>query len=144
MAKVEELLKSIGDLSADDKAKLGIEMVKQLTMVEVSQWVSMMEEEFGVSAAAPIAVGAVAGAVGAGDADAEVEEQTEFTVNLISAGEKKIQVIKEVRAITNLGLKEAKGLVDSAPKAVKENVSKEEAEQVKEKLESAGATVEIK
>jgi len=143
MAKVEELLKSIGDLSADDKAKLGIEMVKQLTMVEISQWVSMMEEEFGVSAAAPVAVAAVPGA-GAGDAGAGAVEQTEFTVNLISPGDKKIQVIKEVRAITNLGLKEAKELVDKAPKAVKENVSKEEAEQIKEKLEGAGATVEVK
>ena len=144
MAKVEELLKSIGDLSADDKAKLGIEMVKQLTMVEISQWVSMMEEEFGVSAAAPVAVAAVPGAAGAGDAGAAAAEQTEFTVNLVSAGDKKIQVIKEVRAITNLGLKEAKELVDNAPKAVKENIAKEEAEKIKEQLEGAGATVEVK
>ncbi|MDX9703322.1 MAG: 50S ribosomal protein L7/L12 [Candidatus Auribacterota bacterium] len=118
-------------------------MIKSLTMVEISEWVKMMEKEFGVSAAAPVAVAAAPGAVAAEGA-AVAEEQTEFTVILANAGAKKIQVIKEVRAITNLGLKEAKDLVDGAPKPVKENISKEEAQSIKAKLEEAGATVEIK
>lgn len=143
MAEVENLLKSIQELKAEERAKLGLEMIKGLTMLEVSEWVKMMEEEFGVSAAAPVAMAAMPGAAG-GEAGAVAEEQTEFTVVLTAAGAKKIQVIKEVRAITNLGLKEAKELVDGAPKPVKENVSKEEADEIKAKLEEAGATVEVK
>ena len=143
MAEVENLLKSIQELKTEERAKLGLEIIKSLTMVEISDWVKMMEEEFGVSAAAPVAVAAAPGA-GAGEGAAAAEEQTEFTVVLAAAGAKKIQVIKEVRAITNLGLKEAKELVDGAPKPIKENVSKEEAEEIKAKLEEAGATVEVK
>lgn len=142
MAEVAKLVKSISELSNEDRAQLGLEMVKGLTMVEISQWVSMMEEEFGVSAAAPVAVAAAPGAVDAGAGAAE--EPTEFNVVLVSPGDKKIQVIKEVRTITNLGLKEAKALVDGAPKAVKEGVSKEEAEELKNKLEAVGAIVEVK
>ncbi len=143
MAEVAKLVKSISELSNEDRAQLGLEIVKGLTMVEISQWVSMMEEEFGVSAAAPVAVAAAPGAAGDAGAGAAAEA-TEFNVVLVSPGDKKIQVIKEVRAITNLGLKEAKALVDGAPKAVKEGVSKEEAEELKTKLEEVGAVVEIK
>jgi large subunit ribosomal protein L7/L12 len=143
MAEVKKLLDSIKELSTDDRAKLGLEIVKNLTMLEVSEWVKMMEEEFGVSAAAPVAVAAVAAGAGAGEGAAEAAA-TEFNAVLVSVGEKKIQVIKEVRAITSLGLKEAKALVDNPPKAVKENVSKEEAEEVKKKLEDVGASVEVK
>ncbi|NLG86338.1 MAG: 50S ribosomal protein L7/L12 [Firmicutes bacterium] len=119
-----------------------IEAIKGMSVLELSELVKALEEEFGVSAAAPVAVAApVAGATGAAPAE---EEQTEFDVILKAAGDKKIQVIKVVREITNLGLKDAKDLVDSAPKAIKEKVSKEEAEAVKAKLEEAGAEVEIK
>lgn len=118
-----------------------IEAVKGMTVLELSELVKAMEEEFGVSAAAPVAV--AAGPAQAADAPAE-EEKTEFDVILKSFGEKKINVIKVVREITGLGLKEAKGVVDNAPKAVKEKVSKEEAEAAKKKLEDAGAEVEIK
>ncbi len=120
-----------------------ISYVEELSVLELSQLVKALEERLGVSAAAPMAVAAV-GAAGGGEAEAEAEEQSEFDVVLISAGEKKIAVIKEVRTITGLGLKEAKGVVDSAPKEVKQGVSKEEAEELKEKLEAAGATVELK
>lgn len=116
-----------------------LEAVKGLTVLELAELVKAFEEEFGVSAAAPVA--AAAAPVAAAEA---VEEQTEFDVILTSAGEKKINVIKAVREITALGLKEAKDLVDGAPKAVKEKVSKEEAESVKAKLTEAGATVEVK
>ncbi|HIG10696.1 MAG: 50S ribosomal protein L7/L12 [bacterium] len=109
-----------------------------LTLLQASKLVSYLEEKWGVSAAAPVAV-AAAGGGGA----AEEEEQTAFSVMLKEAGDKKIQVIKEVRAITGLGLKEAKAVVDDAPKAVKEGCSKEEAEELKTQLEAAGATVEI-
>ena len=118
-----------------------IEQFKELTLMELSELVKKFEETFEVTAAAPVAV-AAAGPAG-GDA-AEVEEQTEFDVVLTSAGEKKIGVIKEVRGLTSLGLKEAKELVESAPKAVLEGVAKEAAEEAKEKLEAAGATVELK
>ena len=119
-----------------------IEAIKGMTVLEVADLVKALEEEFGVSAAAPVAVAA---APGAGDgADAAAEEQTEFTVHLIEMGPKKINVIKAVREVTTLGLKEAKDLVEAAPTAVKEDVSKEDAEVAKEKLEGAGATVEIK
>jgi len=116
-----------------------VDKIKELTLVEASELKTALEEEFGVSAAAPVVMGAVAGA-----APAAEEEQTEFDVILASFGEKKINVIKVVRSHTGLGLKEAKELVDNAPKPVKEGVSKEEAEKVKQDLEEAGATVEIK
>jgi len=119
-----------------------IELVKGLTVIELNELVKTFEEEFGVSAAAPVAVAAMpaAGAV----ADSSAEEQSEFDVILVSPGEKKINVIKVVRELTALGLKEAKDLVDGAPKPVKEKVSKEDAEAVKAKLEEAGAVVEVK
>ncbi len=116
-----------------------IEAFKELSLVEVSEFVKAFEEEFDVTAAAPVAVAGAAG----GDA-AAAEEQSEFDVILESAGDKKIAVIKEVRALTSLGLKEAKDLVDSAPKAVLEGASKEDAEKAKEQLEGAGATVTLK
>ena len=119
-----------------------ISYIEGLTVLELSSLVKALEDRLGVSAAAPAAV-AVAGAPVA-DAAAEEEEKTECDVVLVSAGEKKIGVIKEVRAITGLGLKDAKDLVTEAPKAVKEGVSKEEAEEIKGKLEGAGATVELK
>jgi len=121
-----------------------LEIVKGMTVLELAELVKAFEEEFGVSAAAPVAVAAVP-AAGAAAAPAEAEEEkTEFDVILTSAGDKKINVIKVVREITGLGLKEAKDLVDSAPKPVKEKVSKEEAEAIKAKLTEAGATVEVK
>jgi len=116
-----------------------IEEIKALTVLELSELVKAIEEEFGVSAAAPVAVVA-----GAAPAAAAVEEQTEFDVMLTDAGAGKIAVIKVVRELTGLGLKEAKELVDNAPKAVKTGVSKDEAESIKAKLEEAGAKVEIK
>ncbi len=123
-----------------DKKQQVIDLVKEMTVLELSELVKEMEEIFGVSAAAPVA--AVA-APAAGGAEAQ-EEQTEFDVMLMSPGEKKINVIKVVREITKLGLKEAKDLVDGAPQRVVEKVSKEEAENVKKKLEDAGASVELK
>ncbi|NLN88355.1 MAG: 50S ribosomal protein L7/L12 [Syntrophomonadaceae bacterium] len=117
-----------------------IEIVKGLTVLELSELVKELEETFGVSAAAPVAVAAAAAPVAA----APAEEQTEFDVILTAAGDKKINVIKVVRELTALGLKEAKALVDEAPKPVKEKVTKEEANDVKAKLEEAGASVEIK
>lgn len=120
-----------------------IDFIANMTVLELSELVKELEEKFGVSAAAPVAMMA-AGPVGAGAAAPAAEEKTEFDVILTAAGDKKIQVIKEVRAITGLGLKEAKDLVDGAPKPVKEGVSKEDAEKMKAQLESAGATVEIK
>ena len=118
-----------------------IEFISNMTVLELSEMIKDLEDKFGVSAAAPVAVAAVAGAA---EGAAPAEEQTEFDVVLTSSGDKKIQVIKEVRAITGLGLKEAKALVDGAPAPVKEGVSKEEAEGVKTQLEEAGAIVEIK
>lgn len=119
-----------------------IEDVKGLTVLELADLVKALEEEFGVSAAAPVA--AVAAAPAAGDAPAAAASQSEFDVILASAGQAKLGVIKVVKEITGLGLKEAKELVDSAPKAIKEKVSQEEADQLKAKLEEAGATVELK
>ncbi len=124
-----------------DLAKIADEL-SELTVLEAADLSKMLEEKWGVSAAAPVAV-AAAGAAPA-DAGAEAEEQTEFAVVLASFGDKKINVIKEVRAITGLGLKEAKDLVESAPAPIKEDASKDEAEAIKSKLEEAGATVEIK
>jgi large subunit ribosomal protein L7/L12 len=118
-----------------------IEAIAGKTLVEVMELVKAMEEKFGVSAAAPVAVAA---APAAGGGAAAAEEQTEFTVVLKAAGEKKVEVIKVVRAITGLGLKEAKDLVEGAPKDVKEGVSKDEAEKLKKDLEAAGATAELK
>ena len=115
------------------------------TVLELSEFVKAFEDKFGVTAAAPVAVAAPgAGGAAAGDGAAPAEEKDEFDVILSAAGDKKIQVIKEVRALTNLGLKEAKDLVDSAPKPVLEKVPKEQADQAKEKLEAAGGTVEVK
>ena len=121
-----------------------LDAIKELSITEAAKLSKKIEEEFGIEASAPMAVGVAAGPGPAAPAEEEVEEQTEFDVILGSAGEKKIQVIKEVRALTSLGLKEAKDLVDSAPKPVLEHVPKEQAEAAKEKLEAAGATVEVK
>ena len=126
MAKVDEVL----------------ETIKTLSVLEAAELAKKMQEEFGIEAAAPMAVAAPAGAA-AGDG-AAAEEQTEFDVILLAAGDKKIQVIKEVRAVTTLGLKEAKDLVDSAPKPIKEKVTREEADKVKAAIEGAGGTVEVK
>lgn len=119
-----------------------IEAIESMTVLELSELVSALEDKFGVSAAAPVAV--AAGPAAGGDAGAAAEEKTEFDVVLASTGDKKIQVIKAVREITGLGLKEAKALVDGAPGNVKEGVSKDDAEEMKGKLEEAGATVELK
>lgn len=119
-----------------------VEAIGELKVVELAQLVEVLKEKFGVTGAAPVAVAAAPGAAPA--EAAEAEEKTEFDVVLVSVGDKKIPVLKEVRAITGLGLKEAKELVDNLPKPVKTGVSKEEAEKIKEKLEAAGAKVEIK
>lgn len=119
-----------------------VDWVETISVLELSQLVKALEDRLGVTAAAPAAV-AVAAPAG-GDGDGEAAEQTEFTVMLTAAGGQKIQVIKELRTLTGLGLKEAKGVVDSAPTAVKEGISKEDAEAMKEKLEAVGASVELK
>ena len=124
-----------------DLGKL-VDELSSLTVIEAANLSKMLEEKWGVSAAAPVAVAAAGGAATA--AAAPVEEQTEFTVNLVEAGDKKINVIKEVRAITGLGLKEAKDLVEGAPKTLKEGVAKAEAEKFKKQLEAVGAAVELK
>jgi large subunit ribosomal protein L7/L12 len=120
------------------------EELDKLTLLEAAQLSKMLQEKWGVSAAAPIAVAAMPGAAAAGGGAAVAEEQTEFDVMLMAAGDKKIQVIKVVRELTGLGLKEAKDLVDGAPKAVKEKVTKAESEDMKKKLEEQGATVQVK
>ena len=117
-----------------------IEAIENMSVLELAELVEELEEKFGVSAAAPVAMAAAGG----GDGDGEEEEQTEFDVFLAEIGQKKINVIKAVRELTGLGLKDAKAVVDEAPGNVKEGVSKEEAEEMKEKLEDAGATVELK
>ena len=119
-----------------------LDAIANWTVLELSEFVKAFEEKFGVSAAAPVAVAAAPG--GGGDEAAAEEEKDEFDVVLNAAGDKKIQVIKEVRSLTSLGLKEAKDLVDSAPKPVLEKVNKDQANEAKEKLEAAGATVEVK
>jgi len=119
-----------------------IEFIANMSVLDLSELVKEMEEKFGVSAAAPVAM--MAAGAGDGGAGAEVEEQTEFDVVLVAPGDKKIAVIKEVRAITGLGLKDAKALVDEAPKPVKEGIAKEEAEKLVAQLEEAGAQVEMK
>ncbi|MTI48346.1 50S ribosomal protein L7/L12 [Sporosalibacterium faouarense] len=126
---------------ASEKIQNLIEEVKNLTVLELSELVKELEEEFGVSAQAPMAMAAMPAAGAAGGAE---EEQTEFDVILSNVGSGKIKVIKAVRGITGLGLKEAKELVDNAPKAIKEGVSKEDAEDIKNQLEEAGASVEVK
>ena len=126
---------------ASEKALKLIEEIKTLTVLELSELVKELEEVFGVSASAPVAIAA---APAAGAAAPVVEEKTEFDVILASFGEKKLDVIKVVRSITGLGLKEAKDLVEAAPKAIKEGISKDEAEDLKKQLTEAGATVELK
>ena len=129
---------------ASEKVTALIEEIKELTVIELADLVSALEEEFGVSAQAPVAV-AAAGAPAAGaPAGAAAEEKSEFDVILESAGQEKVKVIKVVKDITGLGLKEAKALVDGAPKPVKEGANKEEADDIKAKLEEVGATVEVK
>jgi large subunit ribosomal protein L7/L12 len=119
-----------------------VEFISNMSILELSEFVKELEEKFGVSAAAPVAVAAVGGA--AAEGAAAVEEKSEFDVMLTAAGDQKIKVIKEVRAITSLGLKEAKEVVENVPHAIKEGVSKEEAESIKAKIEAVGGTVEIK
>jgi large subunit ribosomal protein L7/L12 len=128
---------------ATDTAKL-VEQLGKMTVLELVELKNKLEEEWGVTAAAPVAVAAPGAPAAAGDGAAAAEEKTEFDVVLTGAGDKKIQVIKVVRAITNLGLKEAKDLVDGAPSPVKEGVAREEADSIKSQLEEAGASVEIK
>ena len=120
-----------------------LDVFKNMTVLELNDFLKAFEEEFGVTAAAPVAA-ATPAAAGGGGGEAAVEEKDEFDVVLIAAGDKKIQVIKEVRSLTSLGLKEAKDLVDNAPKPVIEKASKEDAEKAKAQLEGAGATVELK
>jgi large subunit ribosomal protein L7/L12 len=128
------------DIKLSDNAQKVLELIESMTILEAADLVKAMEEKFGVSAAAPVAVAAAPGAGG----EAAEEAKDEFTVMLTGVGDKKIQVIKEIRAITALGLKEAKELVESAPTAVKEGIPKEEAEQIKTKLEEVGAIVDLK
>src|ERR671915_479321 len=128
---------------ATDTAKL-VEQLGKMSVLELVELKNALEEEWGVTAAAPVAVAAPGAAPAAGDGAAAAEEQTEFDVMLTGAGDKKIQVIKVVRAVTGLGLKEAKDLVESAPKPVKEGVARDEADSIKTQLEEAGASVEVK
>jgi large subunit ribosomal protein L7/L12 len=128
---------------ATDTAKV-LDTLGKMTVLELVELKKAIEEEWGVTAAAPVAVAGVAAPAAGGDGAAAAEEKTEFDVVLTGAGDKKIQVIKVVRAITGLGLKEAKDLVDSAPKPVKEGVAQEEADSIKSQLEEAGASVELK
>ena len=130
-------------MAESEKVQGIINTIKELNVLELSQLVKALETEFGVTAAAPMAV-AAAPAAGAAAPAAEVEEKSEFTVILKTIGANKINVIKAIREVTNLGLKESKDLVEGAPKTVKENVNKQEAACIKEKLEAAGATVEVK
>ena len=121
-----------------------LDAISNMTVLELSELLKDFEEKFGVTAAAPVAVAGMAPAAAGGGGEAAAEEQSEFDVILTAAGDKKIQVIKEVRTLTNLGLKEAKDLVDGAPKPVLEKVSKEDAEKAKAALEAAGGSVEVK
>ena len=130
-------------MAESEKVQGIINTIKELNVLELSQLVKALETEFGVTAAAPMAV-AAAPAAGAAAPAAEVEEKSEFTVILKSFGANKINVIKAIREVTNLGLKESKDMVEGAPKTVKENINKQEAASIKEKLEAAGATVEVK
>jgi large subunit ribosomal protein L7/L12 len=128
---------------ATDTSKL-VEQLGKMSVLELVELKNALEEEWGVTAAAPVAVAAPGAVPAAGDGAAAVEEQTEFDVVLAGVGDKKIQVIKVVRAVTGLGLKEAKDLVESAPKAVKEGIPQDEADSIKSQLEEVGATVEVK
>jgi large subunit ribosomal protein L7/L12 len=121
-----------------------LEWIDQATMLEISDLVKSLEEKYGISAAAAMPVAVAGGAAAGGEAKAAAEEKTEFTVVLSAVGDKKINVIKVVREVTSLGLKEAKDLVEGAPKTIKEGISKEESETIKKKFEEAGATVEVK
>lgn len=132
------------EVKLEGKMKEFVEWVETISVLELSQLVKALEKRFGVSAAAPMMMAPMAAAAGGGAAGAAPEAKTEFTVVLANAGAQKIQVIKEIRAITGLGLKESKDLVEGTPKTVKEGVSKEDAAKIKEKLEAAGAKVEIK
>jgi len=138
--KEEKKEKQKDAVKLSDKAEKLIKSIEEMNVLELSNLVKALEDKFGVSASMPMAVAAAA----PGTAPAQAEEKTTFNVVLAEIGDKKIQVIKEIRAITSLGLKEAKDLVDSAPKTVKEGVTKEEAEEIKKKLEAQGAKVELK
>jgi len=148
--KTEKAAEEKAPKAVKESAKKGLSQedilnaIENMTVLELADLVKAIEEKFGVSAAAMVAAPVAGAAAGGGEAAAAEEEQVEFTVNLKSAGAQKIQVIKEVRTITGLGLKEAKDLVDGAPNAVKEKISKEEAEKIKKQLEDAGAEAEIK
>ncbi len=139
--KVSKVLEAVNTMSPEERTDFGVSLIKGLSVLELSEWVKTLEKEFGISAAAPVAVAA---GPQEPSAPAEEEKKDSFTVMLVSSGDKKIQVIKEVRTITNLGLREAKALVDEAPKPVKENVTEQEANEIKAKLEVAGAGVELK
>ena len=139
----EEQSTAVADLP--EKLQAIMKSIEELTVMELATLVKALEEKFGVSAAAAVAVAApAAGGAAGGDGAAEAEEKTSFDVVLTAAGEKKIQVIKEIRSITSLGLKEAKDLVDNAPKPVKEGATKEEAEKIKKAIEDAGGSAELK
>ena len=143
MAEVAETAEAAkSEVKLEGKMAEFVDWIETISVLELSQLVKALEDRLGVTAAAPMAV--AAGPAAGGGAEAAAEEQTEFTVVLAEAGGQKIQVIKEIRGLTQLGLKEAKDLVESAPKPVKEGVSKEEAEEIKKKLEAAGAKVEVK
>ncbi|MBI4128528.1 MAG: 50S ribosomal protein L7/L12 [Parcubacteria group bacterium] len=131
------------DIEIPEKFQAIVQSIEKMSVLDLSELVKVLEKKFGVSAAMPVTLGAASGQAQAGAAEA-AEEKTAFTVELKSAGEQKIQVIKVVREITGLGLKEAKDLVDGAPKVVKEGVRKEDADEMKKKLEAAGGTAEIK
>ena len=141
--EVEEVAKEEAP-AVDGKAAEFIDWIEGISVLELSKLVKALEDRLGVTAAAPVAMAGAVAAGGDAGGDAAASEQTEFTVVLTAAGDKKIGVIKEVRAITGLGLKDSKDLVEGAPKPVKEGVSKDEAEEIKKKLEEAGATTEIK
>ena len=143
MAEVAESTEAKEEVKLEGKMAEFVDWIEGISVLELSQLVKALEDRLGVTAAAPMAVAAAPGAGGGGEAEAQ-EEQTEFTVVLADAGGQKIQVIKEIRGLTQLGLKEAKDLVEAAPKPVKEGITKEEAEEIKKKLEGAGAKVEIK
>jgi large subunit ribosomal protein L7/L12 len=129
---------------ADNKIQQVIETIEGLTVTELAELVKALKEKFGVTGPAFVAAGAAPAATGATPTEAAAEEKTEFLVSLLSVGDKKIQVLKELRAVTQLGLKEAKDIIDKAPSVIKENASKEEADKIKAKLEEVGAKVEIK
>jgi large subunit ribosomal protein L7/L12 len=134
----------MSEAATQDKTTEFVSWIKSISVLELSKLVKTLEEELGVTAAAPVAVAAAGAGAGGAAAAAPAEEKTEFTVTLANAGGNKIQVIKELRALTNLGLKEAKDLVEGAPKVIKEAASKEEAANIKAKLEAAGAKIDVK